>query len=147
MRTRPLPLGFVNSESSMPILRSTQCSVSTLPELIAISGMSLYTSPISPTLLRGKWVCWFVSVVAAQHATVGTVIIRRQRPSWTTSGMFVPHGASVIVNVPSTPVSAPLSGDPVTRLLHESHDTPGVNGITPYVGGPTIPFGTYTSAP
>jgi hypothetical protein len=73
----------------------------------------------------------FVSVVVAQHATLGIVIWRRHRPSWITSGMLVPHGALVSVNLPSTPVTTPISGEPLTSELHESHATPGVNAVTP----------------
>ncbi len=60
--------------------------------------------------------------------------------------MFVPHGASSIANPPSTVVVTLASGGSETSELHESHATPGVNGFTPYVGGPTAPFGMYTSA-
>jgi len=121
----------VNSLSSTPILRSTQCSVSTAPVLNAISGMSLRLSPGSPTRLRGKCVCEVVSTVFAQHATFGIVIWRRQRPSWITTGMFAPHGTSVSVNAPSTPVVAVTSGEPDTSELQLSHATPGANAITP----------------
>ena len=57
--------------------------------------------------------------------------------------MFVPHGALLIVNLPSTPVTTLIIGSPLISVLHESHDTPGVNAVTPYVGAPVdLPLGT-----
>ena len=85
--------------------------------------------------LRGKWLCAAVSAVFAQHATLGMVISRRQRPSWITSGIEMPHGALSIVKVPSTAVVALTSGEPETNELHDSHATPGGNGWT-------VEFGT-----
>ena len=61
--------------------------------------------------------------------------------------MFVPHGAPASEKVPSTPVVTLISGEPLTSDAHESHETPAVNGVTPYVGAPAVPFGMYTSAP
>ena len=67
-------------------------------------------------------------------ATLGIVTWRRQRPSWITSGMFVPTGTFLRVNLPSTPVTALTSGEPEACAPHLSQETPGVKGCTGALG-------------
>jgi len=67
--------------------------------------------------------------------TVGRMILRRHLPIWMTSGMFVPDGAFMILNLPSGPESAAATGDPEIGESQRSQEAPV--GI-----GPSGAFGT-----
>ena len=82
---------------------------------------ALRRSPGSPTRLRGRCVCAFVSAVyCAQHATFGIVISPPPASELDHERNFAPHGTSVSVNAPSTPVVAVTSGEPDTSELQPS---------------------------
>ncbi len=142
---RPVPLGRVNSASSMPILRITHSSESTAPVTKAMSGMS------PSLLLRGRRVSVEPTTVFVHEATLGITTWRRQRPVCMTSGMFAPTGALRMVKAPFTSVMALTSGEPLTLSLHCSQATPAAKGITGAFGMNTrtfgkgsVPFGAYT---
>jgi hypothetical protein len=87
---------------------------------------------------------WFCGIrvekpVFAQAVVVGTVTCRLQRPATTTNGILVPTGTLVRVNVPSTAVVVPTSGEPEGGV-------PGTGQLTPGVNGATAAFGMYTKA-
>ena len=98
-----------------------------MPVAIAMSGMS------PSARVRGKRVSSAPSGVSVQGATFGIFTCRRQRPIWITSGMSLPAGAFLSVNLPSGPVSAVTSGAPES-WPHRSHATPGVKGSTTPLG-------------
>ena len=70
--------GSVNSESSMPMLRSTHSSGSITPVTIATSGMSPCAAPAGhfafPVWQLGKLVSFAPTAVFVQAATLGMVI-------------------------------------------------------------------------
>src|SRR5688500_7710086 len=106
---RPLPDGFVNSESATPILRSTHSSASTRPVAIAKCGM------FPSLLLVGSRVPFGPvpgSGVSTHEGRLLIVICRRQRPSWITSGMLLPAGMFASLKVPFAAVVVETSGDP-----------------------------------
>src|ERR1700722_4996026 len=80
---RPPWDGIVNSETSTPILSSTHSSESTEPVETAVRGMSPSKD------VRGMTSWTFAVVVQAGMVTYVTL---RQRPSWSTTGMFEPAG-------------------------------------------------------
>ena len=111
----------------MPILRSTHSSASTLPVTNAICGMS------PSALVRGRRDWSGVSGLSTQGSVL-IEICRRQRPSWMTTGMLVPTGTLVSVNLPSGPVVAVTSGSPVRSEPHWSQATPRANAVTVPLG-------------
>ena len=92
--------------------------MSTLPVEKAVSGMS--PSP---------WLCGMTNVDAGiavvVHDGMLTLKMRRQRPSWMTTGMLLPAGTFVSVKVPLNAVVVSTSGLPVTSAPHWLHATPG----------------------
>ncbi len=94
----------------------------------AISGMSPWALVVG---MRGRRDAG--TAVLTQAGTL-TVICRRQRPSWMTSGMFVPTGMLLIVNLPSTPVTAWTSGLPDTSAPQGVQATPGAKAWTGALG-------------
>src|SRR5262245_2082173 len=61
---------------------------------------------------RSSDLCSGVSARVWQGFTSGMTICRRQRPIWMTSGMLVPDGTFLRVNLPSAPLRMLTSGEP-----------------------------------
>ena len=78
---------------------------------------------------------WMSPSAVDTHALTLKLSCLRHRPSWMTTGMLLPTGTFVSVNVPSTAVYVWTSGFPVTSAPHWLHWTPFVNACT-------VPFGT-----
>lgn len=83
--------------SEIPSLRSKHSSPSALPVVTAILGMS------PSFLLRGSDVISAGSALSVHSWTLSSVICRRHLPIWITSGMLMPDGTLVSVNLPSGP--------------------------------------------
>src|SRR5580693_5439540 len=76
------------------------------------------------------------------HAVVlGITTCRRHLPETATSGMLVPTGTLISVNVPSTLVIAPVSGEPEGGAPTTGQLTPGVNASTAALGIYTVTLG------
>src|SRR5664280_1456309 len=140
---RPVPPALENWESSIPIFRNTHSIASTWPVDSAINGMASMVLDIA--CRDGSCVSVVATAVVAHEVTAGTIIRRRQRPSWITSGMLVPAGTLVSVNEPSTPVVVCTRGVPDTSHAQPLEDTPSTNVVTPK-GYVVDPLGTYTKA-
>src|SRR4029078_11948212 len=97
-------------------------------------------SPAARSLmLRGRrTVFGSVNALSWHFVTVGRMILRRSFPIGMTSGMFVPDGAFMILNLPSAPLSAAATGVPEIGESQRSHDAP-------VAIGPSAVFGTYSS--
>jgi hypothetical protein len=105
---RPAPFAPpVYSALSTPMRESKHSSVSAPPVDTAMFGMS-------PSLwFFGSFTVLSGSAVSAHCATCGTTICFRHLPTCTTSGMFEPSGAFLIVNLPLASVTATAIGLPV----------------------------------
>src|SRR5579884_1191417 len=136
---RPPPVFVVNSPWSTPILSRTHSTASRLPVEIAVSGMS-------PSLwLRGMRMS--PTAVDAHDFVTSKVTLRRQRPSWMTTGIPLPTGTFGSENVPSKSVLVHTSGLPDTSAPHGLHDTPCLNGVSAAFGTYTSTFGTGSGVP
>ena len=103
-----------------------------------MSGMSPVGLPAGhdalPVRHAGRVVSAVPTAVLVQEPTVGTTAWRRQRPIWTTIGMFEPTGTLLSVKVPSTAVTVLTSGEPDAVALQLSQETPAGNGCTAALG-------------
>ena len=71
-----------------------------------------YRIPLGRRVIEaGRAVFW-------HDGTFGMVLFIRQRPSWITSGMFWPTGTFDSVKLPSTPLTALMSGEPEASDAH-----------------------------
>ena len=125
----PFAVGAVISPASRPILSSRHSKASALPVAIAIFGMSPSVAFLGRRVRTGS-----LMGVVVQSAIAGIVTCRRQRPSWITSGMSLPVGASWIMKLPSEPVTPKATGSPGSLPSQRSQ-------VTPVASGATGPFG------
>src|SRR5258708_6068334 len=120
----PAP-GSAISLASMPAFTSKHSNGSAFPEASAILGMSaLLPSPSKRVF--GKRELSLATRLPTHELTVGRVILRRQLPICTTSGMFDPDGTLSSLNLPSAPVCATATADKVPAPAHVSQVAPDV---------------------
>src|ERR1700712_913349 len=100
---RPPPPGLVNSLWSMPTLSRTHSTWSTEPVAIANFGLSPWVGFLGMLMENG---------VSAQAVVTGMTAWTRHLPVTATMGMLAPTGTLVKMNLPSTPVVVPTTGEP-----------------------------------